>query len=210
MFPPPILQALPQLPYFPITLIQVLKPPLLLFLCMFHHPWLPQLLLSLLQHLQLLLQLQPTTSPALADESPATPLVASPTATSSTADALSSASITTTIAHSAPFFIPANAHNMITRAKADISKAMVLLATIELTSYIADMKYARWLNAMNYEIDALIRNKTWVLVPSPEGRTTIGCKWVYKVKYNFDGTIAKYKAKLIAKGFLQQYEFDFT
>jgi hypothetical protein len=53
---------------------------------------------------------------------------------------------------------------------------------------------------MDEEMDALHAKRTWELVPLPEGKKIIGCKWVYKVKHNSDGSISKYKARLIAKG----------
>ncbi|KAL6341973.1 hypothetical protein AAG906_038219 [Vitis piasezkii] len=61
---------------------------------------------------------------------------------------------------------------------------------------------------MTDEFLALMRNKTWSLVSLPNGRKTIGCKWVFKVKENSDGTINKYKARLVAKGFHQVVGFD--
>ncbi|MCO5554559.1 hypothetical protein L7F22_008089 [Adiantum nelumboides] len=56
-------------------------------------------------------------------------------------------------------------------------------------------------NAMDEEMVALDVNQTWELVPLPEGKKVIGCKWVYKVKHKADGTIERYKARLIAKGY---------
>lgn len=54
---------------------------------------------------------------------------------------------------------------------------------------------------MNVEYEALIINGTWTLVDLPPLRTTIGFKWVFRVKKNPDGSINKYKTKLVAKGF---------
>jgi histone deacetylase 1/2 len=56
----------------------------------------------------------------------------------------------------------------------------------------------RWKAAMNDEYDALIKDKTWHLVPSSHGQNIIDCKWVYKVKRKADGTIDRYKAQLVA------------
>jgi hypothetical protein len=50
---------------------------------------------------------------------------------------------------------------------------------------------------MDEEMAALDANKTWELVLLPEGKKAIGCKWVY----NLNGSISKYKARLIAKGY---------
>jgi len=52
----------------------------------------------------------------------------------------------------------------------------------------------RWREAMNSEYQAVMKNKTWHLVPRPKGNNIIGCKWVYKVKRKADGTIDRYKA----------------
>jgi hypothetical protein len=62
---------------------------------------------------------------------------------------------------------------------------------------------------MNCEHQALMRNKTWRLVPTPNGKNVISCKWVYKIKRRSDGTIDRHKARLVAKGFKQQYGIDY-
>lgn len=63
---------------------------------------------------------------------------------------------------------------------------------------------------MKTEFNALLHNNTWSLVPLPSNRQAIGCKWVFRVKENPDGSINKYKACLVAKGFHQQHGFDYT
>ena len=63
---------------------------------------------------------------------------------------------------------------------------------------------------MHNEYQALIRNKTWRLVPPPsKDKNVIGCKWVYKIKHKSDGSIDRYKARLVAKGFKQRYGSDY-
>ena len=63
----------------------------------------------------------------------------------------------------------------------------------------------KWVAAMNSEHSALLQNRTWHLVPPPKGKNIIYCKWVYKIKRKADGTIDRYKAHLVAKGYKQLY-----
>jgi hypothetical protein len=58
---------------------------------------------------------------------------------------------------------------------------------------------SRWKAAMDEEYNALISNQTWHLVPPTRGQHVIDCKWVYKIKRKADGTIDRYKARLVAK-----------
>ncbi|GJY44331.1 retrovirus-related pol polyprotein from transposon TNT 1-94 [Tanacetum coccineum] len=56
---------------------------------------------------------------------------------------------------------------------------------------------------MDHEFNALLHKGTWELVPK-SSHVPIGCKWVFRVKRKPDGTIDKYKARIVAKGFLQE------
>jgi hypothetical protein len=68
---------------------------------------------------------------------------------------------------------------------------------------------AQWKEAMNEEMDALERNKTWDLVELPKDRKVAGCKWVYKLKKSVDDKVESYKARLVAKGYSQKEGIDF-
>jgi len=63
---------------------------------------------------------------------------------------------------------------------------------------------------MKSEFDTLLNNETWKLVPYPSYRNIIGNKWVFRIKYNSNGNIKKYKSKLIAKGIAQKHGIDYT
>ncbi|KAL0410958.1 UNVERIFIED_CONTAM: Retrovirus-related Pol polyprotein from transposon TNT 1-94 [Sesamum latifolium] len=67
-----------------------------------------------------------------------------------------------------------------------------------------------WTKAMNEEMITIEKNETWKLVDLPKGKKTIGLKWIFKIKFNQDGSIQKYKARLVAKGYSQQPGIDFT
>lgn len=56
---------------------------------------------------------------------------------------------------------------------------------------------------MKQEYDALIKNNTWELVELPLGKYMIGTMWIYKTKDKDNGSIDRYKAHLIAKGYAQ-------
>jgi Reverse transcriptase (RNA-dependent DNA polymerase) len=62
---------------------------------------------------------------------------------------------------------------------------------------------------MKEELYALKKNDTWDIVNLPKGKKPVGCKWVYKIKYNSNGTVERYKARLVAKGFTQTYGIDY-
>jgi hypothetical protein len=62
-----------------------------------------------------------------------------------------------------------------------------------------------WRQAMQDEYDALIRNGTWHLVPYKQSINLIDYKWVWKIKRRSDGTIDRYKGRLVAKSYKQRY-----
>ena len=68
---------------------------------------------------------------------------------------------------------------------------------------------AEWKVATDAEYNSLIENKTWMLVELPAGRRAIGCKWVFKLKYDVDGRVERFKARLVAKGYAQKYGIDY-
>ncbi|CAM8952050.1 unnamed protein product [Rhodiola kirilowii] len=63
---------------------------------------------------------------------------------------------------------------------------------------------------MTEEINALLQNGTWTLVPPSPRHNTVGCKWIFRIKRRSDGTIERYKARLVAKGFHQRPGIDYA
>ncbi|CAL8169792.1 unnamed protein product [Prunus armeniaca] len=66
-------------------------------------------------------------------------------------------------------------------------------ASYKIASYSSE-----WTKVMQEEIAALHMQGTWVLVPPPLNKNVVGSKWIYKIKRNSDGTISRYKARLVA------------
>jgi hypothetical protein len=66
-----------------------------------------------------------------------------------------------------------------------------------------------WKIAIDKELASHKENETWKMVPTPQGKNIVGCKWVFKIKRNPDGSIDKYKARLVARGFTQREGVDY-
>ena len=94
-------------------------------------------------------------------------------------------------------------HTMTTRDKVGIFKPKVYTASLLPSLVKKALADPHWLTAMQEEY-------TGTLMPLLHGRSSIGCKWLFVVKYNFNGSLNKYKARLVVKGFHQRTgRFDF-
>ena len=62
---------------------------------------------------------------------------------------------------------------------------------------------------MDRELTTLERAGTWVTVPRPTDKNIVGSKWVFCIKRKADGSVDKYKARLVARGFTQIYGVDY-
>eukprot|EP00253_Pinus_taeda_P016890 PITA_16890 len=71
------------------------------------------------------------------------------------------------------------------------------------------IKDKKLIEAMDEEMNAIERNTTWDLVELPKGKEVIGVKWVYKTKSNAERKIERHKARLVVKGYKQQYGRDY-
>ncbi|CAA7051375.1 unnamed protein product [Microthlaspi erraticum] len=72
-----------------------------------------------------------------------------------------------------------------------------------------DVNSDKWIDASKEEIDSMVKNGVWDIVPLPEGHKAVGCKWVFKTKLNCNGNVERYKARLVAKGFNQKEGIDY-
>lgn len=62
---------------------------------------------------------------------------------------------------------------------------------------------------MKEELENLQRNETWDIVPKPKERKIVKCKWIFKRKFDKDGQIERYKARLVARGYTQVEGIDY-
>nr|GEV70618.1 ribonuclease H-like domain-containing protein [Tanacetum cinerariifolium] len=103
-------------------------------------------------------------------------------------------------------------HPMVTRAKAGIFKLLELMNCHVTTnsplscSHVHALRDPNWKEAMLDEYNALITNGTWVLVPRPTNVNVVHSMWLFKHKFNADGSLSRYKARLVANGRSQQQE----
>jgi transposase InsO family protein len=80
---------------------------------------------------------------------------------------------------------------------------------VEIQAIDDDETRRHWIGATDTEMDAILKNETYELVPKPAGANVIGCKWVLKIKRGKDGEITRYKARIVAQGFSQRKGVDY-
>ena len=106
---------------------------------------------------------------------------------------------------------------MITRRKHGIVKPNPRYATVATTTNIspipssvhAALRDANWLAAMQDEYAALLSNRTWELGPRPPDSPVVSGKWIFRYKFNADGSLARYKARWVVRGFSQRPGLDY-
>ena len=81
--------------------------------------------------------------------------------------------------------------------------------TIEPSSFTQTIK-SPWQHAMELEMNALKKNHTWDLVPPRLRGNIVSNCWTYKIKWKPDGCINRWKARMVAKGYTQEFNFDNT
>ena len=71
------------------------------------------------------------------------------------------------------------------------------------------LRNIQWKEAMDEEMRALLQNNTWEIVDLPPRKKLVGCRWVYTLKCKSDGSLDRYKARLVARGYTQTYGIDY-
>jgi len=79
----------------------------------------------------------------------------------------------------------------------------------EHSSYEETAKNQVWKDAMAEEYQSIMQNDVWDVVPKPKEKSMVSLKWLYKTKHAVDGSIEKYMAIFVARGFSQKEGIDY-
>lgn len=112
---------------------------------------------------------------------------------------------------------PVICHPMITRSKKGIHKPKTLFTGVvtdstksQVPSNVSEaLAHPILHKAVNEEIFSLHKNDTWTLVPFQSDLNLVGSKWVFRIKYKYDGSIEMYKERIVAQGFNQTFGLDY-
>jgi hypothetical protein len=105
-----------------------------------------------------------------------------------------------------------NHHRMTTRAKSGFRQsALFHVAALSPVprSYRTALADPNWRQAMEEEFFALLDNHTWDLVPRPQSTNVVSGKWIFKHKFHADGSLERYKARWVLRGFSPHPSIDF-
>ncbi|KAJ4822271.1 hypothetical protein Tsubulata_006377, partial [Turnera subulata] len=154
----------------------------------------------------------------------AAPILSTPTSVCTPSSSPNTTPINSTIPPSPPTASAESqpeppAHRMQTRSRDGIQKpnpkyislTAQLLPATEPKTFAQASKDECWRHAMLEEYQALQTNNTWSLVPPPSSLVNIvGSRWIYRLKYNADGSFARHKARLVAQGYTQRAGEDYN
>ncbi|MCO5560235.1 hypothetical protein L7F22_013846 [Adiantum nelumboides] len=95
----------------------------------------------------------------------------------------------------------------------DFDRLLLVVETIDeisLDEALSGPEASSWRQAMDSEYQSLMANGTWQLVPAPPNRKLVTCKWLIHKKFHADGSVSRYKARLVARGFTQIPGMDYS
>ncbi|MCO5569407.1 hypothetical protein L7F22_023119 [Adiantum nelumboides] len=91
-----------------------------------------------------------------------------------------------------------------------LNSSVEIVDGITVTEAFAGSEADLWQQAMDSEYQSLIDNGTWELVSPPPNRKIVTCKWLLRKKLHADGSVSRYKACLVARGFSQVLGMDYS
>ncbi|MCO5581729.1 hypothetical protein L7F22_035618 [Adiantum nelumboides] len=95
----------------------------------------------------------------------------------------------------------------------DFDSLLLVVETIDeisLDEALSGPEASSWRQAMDSKYQSLMANGTWQLVPAPPNRNLVTCKWLLHKKFHADGSVSRYKARLVACGFTQIPSMDYS
>lgn len=105
--------------------------------------------------------------------------------------------------------IVTRSHNQIVKPNPRYCLSATLAPNIEPHTIQQALADEKWRKSANAEFDAALRNHTWDFVPAEEATNVIGNRWLFRTKFNPDGTVDKLKSRLVAKGNHQRPDIDY-
>jgi transposase InsO family protein len=107
--------------------------------------------------------------------------------------------------------VPEGTTRQVTRPNT-FSSYMALMCDLlekEPTCFEEAIQKKEWEDAMTEEYQSIIKNDVWEIVPRPKSKDVVSSKWLFKIKHVVDGSIEKYKARFVARGFSQKEGIDY-
>ena len=106
---------------------------------------------------------------------------------------------------------PKERHREMKRTRSYSSYVSLLCEIIdkEPSNYEEAAEWKKWKDAMIKEYQSIMKNDVWDVVPRLEGKFVVTSKWIYKIKHAIDGSIEKYKAIFVGRGFSQKEGIDY-
>ena len=86
---------------------------------------------------------------------------------------------------------------------------MKKLIEVEPSTFEEAVNHQEWKDSMSKEYQSIMKNGVWEIVTRPEDKSVVTSKWIYKIKHAANGSIDKYKARFVARGFTQQEGIDY-
>ena len=109
--------------------------------------------------------------------------------------------------HPSEQIIKSKDKGVMTRSR--VNEELCLISQVEPKNVDEACKDDYWKQAMKEELDQIVKNETWELVPRPVDKNVIGTKWVFRNKMNEQGEVVRNKARLVCKGYSQEEGIDY-